>query len=66
MSTREAETRDLRLEVASLNESRKALEGLAVLGDVWATTRLGEVEAAISDTQARLTDLQLEAREATK
>lgn len=63
---REARARDLREEVRKLSEASGALEGLAVLGDGWAQTRLGQVNAAIHERTGRLTDLALEQREARR
>ena len=60
----ETEARDLRIEISELNESRKALKGIAGLGDEWARMRLGQVEAAITERMGRLTTLALDGKEA--
>ena len=59
MEVNEREERELRVEISQLARSKDSLEGLAVLGDVWATDRLGEVEAAIHEKTGRLTTLAL-------
>lgn len=56
---REREARDLRVEISRLNESRKALEGLALV-DSAEEYRLGLVEAGIKERPGRLSDLSLE------
>lgn len=63
---REHEQRELRVEIARLAKSKDALEGLAVLGDVWATERLDQVESAILEKTGRLSALALEAKEVVK
>lgn len=60
----EEEARDLRLEVGKLSRASNVLEGLAVVGDPWAETRLGQVNAAIKEKTGRLAELALEQSEA--
>lgn len=45
--TVERDAEEVSVELGHLNEARKALEGLALIGDEWAKFRLDQVSAAI-------------------